>query len=65
MVETEKQPGYGAVDVPPGETEEFDESNAYYLEESGLTFSRFLRAAVPIVIALVIMSGFGYGMSHG
>ena len=65
MVETNKQPGYGAVDVPPGGTEEFDESNTYYLNESGFTLNRFFRAVVPIVIALVIMSGFGYGMSHG
>ena len=65
MVETDKQPGYGAVDVPPGGTEEFDESNTYYLNESGFTLNRLFRAAVPIVIALVIMSGFGYGMSHG
>lgn len=65
MVVTDKQPGYGAIDVPPGGNEEFDERNTYYLNEGGFTLSRFFRAAVPIVIALVIMSGFGYGMSHG
>jgi hypothetical protein len=65
MVEANKQTGYGAVDVPPEETEEFDESNTYYLNESGLSLNRFFRAAVPIVVALVIMSGFGYGMTHG
>jgi hypothetical protein len=63
--ETNKQPGYGAVDVPPRGTEEFDESNTYYLNESSFTLNRFFRAAVPIVIACVIMAGFGYGMSHG
>mmetsp|Transcript_14644 Transcript_14644/g.31837 ORF Transcript_14644/g.31837 Transcript_14644/m.31837 type:complete len:135 (+) Transcript_14644:118-522(+) len=63
MAETKS---YGAVEVPEG-NDTFDEKNAYYLNESESRFSwtRFSRAAVPIIIALVIMGGFGYGMSHG
>ena len=55
---------YGAVDVPEGR-DDYDEKNAYYLNESRFNWSRFLRAVVPILIALVIMGGFAYGMSHG
>ena len=55
---------YGAVDVPIG-NDEFDVKNTYYLNESSFQWKRFFRAAVPIVIALLIMGGFAYGMSHG
>ncbi|KAL7549719.1 hypothetical protein ACHAWF_012985 [Thalassiosira exigua] len=55
---------YGAVDVPEGK-DDFDERNTYYLNQSKFNWNRFFRAAVPVVIALVIMGGFAYGMSHG
>ena len=55
---------YGTIDVPEG-NEEFDEKNTYYLNESRFNWNRFVRAAVPIVIALLIMGGFAYGMTHG
>lgn len=54
---------YGATDVPGG-NDEFDEKNTYYLNESRFSWNRFFRAAVPTVVALVIMGGFAYGMSH-
>lgn len=63
MVDTKKT-GYGAIDVPEGR-DEFDEKNTYYLNESRFNWGRFFRAAVPIVVALAIMGGFAYGMSHG
>ena len=53
--------GYGAVNVH----DEFDEKNTYYLNETRCNWNRFVRAVVPVVIALVIMGGFTYGMSHG
>ncbi|KAL3757308.1 hypothetical protein ACHAWU_008469 [Discostella pseudostelligera] len=53
--------GYGAVNVH----DEFDEKNTYYLNETRCNWNRFFRAVVPVVIALVIMGGFAYGMSHG
>ncbi len=59
-----KKTDYGAIGVPEGDAE-FDEKNTYYLNESQFNWRRFFRAAVPIVIALVIMGGFAYGMSHG
>ena len=62
MVETKTT--YGAVDVPEG-NDEFDEKNTYYLDGSRFNWNRFFRAAIPIVIALGIMGGFAYGMSHG
>lgn len=57
--------GYGAVNLPEGGGEEYDEKNTYYLNEKSCSWSRFVRAAVPIIIALFILAGFGYGMSHG
>lgn len=63
MAETKS---YGAVADPEG-GDTYDEKNTYYLNEneSRFSWSRFSRAAIPIVIALVIMGGFAYGMSHG
>ena len=61
IVETMSPVGYGAVNVH----DEFDEKNTYYLNESRCNWNRFFRAVVPVVIALVIMGGFAYGMSHG
>mmetsp|Transcript_9585 Transcript_9585/g.21344 ORF Transcript_9585/g.21344 Transcript_9585/m.21344 type:complete len:134 (-) Transcript_9585:583-984(-) len=55
---------YGAVNVPKG-NDEFDESNTRYLNEAPFQWGRFLRATVPIVVALLIMGGFAFGMSHG
>lgn len=60
-IETMSPVGYGAVNVH----DEFDEKNTYYLNESRCNWNRFFRAVVPVVIALVIMGGFAYGMSHG
>eukprot|EP00581_Thalassiosira_minuscula_P007632 CAMPEP_0183705804 /NCGR_PEP_ID=MMETSP0737-20130205/2822_1 /TAXON_ID=385413 /ORGANISM="Thalassiosira miniscula, Strain CCMP1093" /LENGTH=137 /DNA_ID=CAMNT_0025933059 /DNA_START=21 /DNA_END=434 /DNA_ORIENTATION=+ len=60
----ESKTTYGAIDVPGGNNE-FDEKNTYYLNESRFNWNKFLRAAVPVVIALMIMGGFAYGMSHG
>jgi hypothetical protein len=57
--------GYGTVNLPEGGGEEYDEKNTYYLNEKSCTWNRFFRATVPITIALIIMAGFGYGMSHG
>lgn len=56
---------YGAIDVPAGGNDEFDEKNTYYLNESRFNWNKFLRAAFPVLIAVVIMGGFAYGMSHG
>jgi hypothetical protein len=56
---------YGAVDVPQGNNDHYDEDNTRYLNQTPFQWGRFFRAAVPILIALVIMGGFGYGMSHG
>ena len=64
MVETSNAP-YGAVDIPGGDNEEFDEKNTYYLNESRFNWNRFIRAAIPIVFACLLMGGFAYGMSHG
>jgi hypothetical protein len=55
---------YGAVDVPAG-NDHYDEGNTRYLNQTPFKWGRFFRAAVPILIALLIMGGFGYGMSHG
>jgi len=58
-------PSYGAVNLPEGGGDEYDEKNTYYLNEKGCSWNRFVRAVVPIIIALFIMAGLGYGMSHG
>ena len=62
MAETNKKT-YGSIEE--GNNNEFDEKNTYYLSESRFNWSTFGRAAVPIVIALIIMGGFSYGMGHG
>ena len=62
MAETKS---YGAIDVPAGGNDDYDEKNTYYLNESRFSWSRFFKAAVPVLIAVVIMGGFAYGMSHG
>ena len=62
MAET-KTP-YRAVNIPEGNNE-FDENTYYLMNESCFNWNRFFWAAVPAVIALVIMGGFAYGMSHG
>ena len=64
MADETKKTGYGAIDVPEG-NDDFDEKNMRYLNESRFNWNRFFRAAVPVLIALVIMGGFAYGMSHG
>ena len=56
---------YGSVDVPAGNNDHYDEDNTRYLNQTPFQWGRFLRAVVPILIALFIMGGFGYGMSHG
>ena len=48
-----------------GATDNFDEKNTYYLNESGFNWNRFARAAVPIIVALFIMGGLAFGMTHG
>jgi hypothetical protein len=58
-------PSYGAVNLPEGGGDEYDEKNTYYLNEKSCSWNRFVRAAVPIIIALFIIAGLGYGMSHG
>jgi hypothetical protein len=55
---------YGAVDLPTG-NDHYDEGNTRYLNETPFQWQRCFRAAVPIVIALLVMGGFAYGMSHG
>jgi len=55
---------YGAIKVPEGNDEHYDEKNTYYLNSGQSTWGSFCRGAVPIVIALLIMGGFAYGMSH-
>ena len=54
---------YGAV-LPAG-NDHYDEENTRYLNETPFQWGRCFRAAVPIAIALLIMGGFAYGMSHG
>ncbi|KAL7509170.1 hypothetical protein ACHAXN_006177 [Cyclotella atomus] len=56
---------YGSVGVPQGNNDHYDENNTRYLNQTPFLWGRFFRAAIPILIALVIMGGFGYGMSHG
>jgi len=55
---------YGAVDLPTG-NDHYDEGNTRYLNETPFQWGRCFRAAVPIAIALLVMGGFAYGMSHG
>ena len=66
MAETNKKT-YGSIEEGNNNNNnnEFDEKNTYYLTESRFNWSTFGRAAVPIVIALIIMGGFSYGMGHG
>lgn len=62
----EEQRSYGA--IPRGDAEdnaEFDEKNLSYLKESGFSWNRFCRAVLPIIIALLIMGTFAFGMGHG
>eukprot|EP00986_Skeletonema_menzelii_P005652 scaffold2102_cov145-Skeletonema_menzelii.AAC.1 len=62
----EESKSYGA--IPRGDAEdtaEFDEKNLSYLKESGFSWNRFCRAVLPIIIALLIMGGFAFGMGHG
>jgi hypothetical protein len=63
MVDTNKKT-YGSIEEG-NNNNEFDEKNTYYLSESGFNWRTFGRAAIPIVIALIIMGGFSYGMGHG
>lgn len=68
MAESKKSTSYGAVDVPKGGADagHFDEKNTLYLrDKSKFDLRHFSRSAVPIVIALLIMGGFTYGMLHG
>mmetsp|Transcript_24412 Transcript_24412/g.34961 ORF Transcript_24412/g.34961 Transcript_24412/m.34961 type:complete len:126 (-) Transcript_24412:1431-1808(-) len=63
----EESTSYGA--IPRGDDEEgnreFDEKNLSYLQGSGFSWNRCCRAAFPIIIALLIMGGFAFGMGHG
>lgn len=54
---------YGAIEVPEGD-KEFNENDTYYLNQSQFSWSRFFRAAFPIAIAILIMGGFAYEMTH-
>jgi hypothetical protein len=62
-------PKYGAIPRGDGEEENaaasYSEKNTYYLKESSFSWNRFFRAAFPIIIALLIMGGFAFGMGHG
>ncbi|KAL7442659.1 hypothetical protein ACHAXM_011985 [Skeletonema potamos] len=63
---TEEATSYGA--IPRGDAEDnadFDETNLSYLKQSSFSWNRFCRATVPIIIALLIMGGFAFGMGHG
>ena len=65
MAETNKKT-YGSIEEGNNNNNnEFDEKNTYYLSESRFNWNTFGRAAIPIVIALIIMGGFSYGMGHG
>jgi len=55
---------YGAIDVPEGKAE-FDEKNTLYLDGSKFNWNKFCRAALPIIIALALMSSIAYGTFHG
>mmetsp|Transcript_26382 Transcript_26382/g.55601 ORF Transcript_26382/g.55601 Transcript_26382/m.55601 type:complete len:129 (+) Transcript_26382:284-670(+) len=55
---------YGAVEIPDN-GDNFDEKNTYYLKEGEFKWARFFRGLFPVVIALLIMGGFAYGMSNG
>ena len=62
----EESTSYGA--IPRGDAEdnvEFDENNLSYLKETSFSWNRFCRAVLPILIALLIMGGFAFGMGHG
>ncbi|KAK1743814.1 hypothetical protein QTG54_005411 [Skeletonema marinoi] len=61
----EESASYGAIPRGDAEDAEFDERNLSYLQESGFSWNRFCRAALPIILALLIMGGFAFGMGHG
>jgi hypothetical protein len=55
---------YGTIDLPQG-NDHYDEGKTRYLNQTPFQWGRFFRAAIPIIIALLIMGGLSYGMSHG